>query len=258
MAYNKDDLGDRMKECYENRTRQFLPRRTNTIIRLDGKAFHTFTKKFARPFSDDLIHLMDQTAIALCEEVQGVKFAYVQSDEISLLLQDYETPQTDAWFDGNIQKITSVSASIATAAFNAEYLTKHVLALNMPIAQKRLARFDSRVFTIPQLGEVENYFIWRQNDASRNSVSMVAQSLYSHKELQNKGQQELQELIFQKGINWNNYPINYKRGRVIAKHLIETKPGVLRHKWLIESIPMFTQERAYIEDLVKGKGVLRR
>lgn len=114
----KDDLGNRMKENYENRTKQFLPRRTNTLIRLDGKAFHTYTKGFDKPFDDVLINTMNETTKFLCENIQGCIFGYTQSDEITLVLQDYNKLTSDAWFDGNIQKITSVSASMATAKFN--------------------------------------------------------------------------------------------------------------------------------------------
>lgn len=256
----RDDLGNRMKENYEDRARIMLPRRTFTILRLDGKAFHTFCRKFRKPFDEDLIDMMNNTAIALCEEIQGVKFAYVQSDEISLLLTDFDNIKSDAWFDNNLQKIVSVSSSIATAAFNAEFIKyscKDQIDFGT-INHKKLARFDCRAFTIPQAIEVENYFIWRQQDASKNSVSMVAQSLYSHKQLQSVKQSGLQELIFQKGINWNDYPIHLKRGRVIAKVKYD-KDGTERSKWLPIAPPIFTQDREYITNLVitpsqSGKG----
>lgn len=250
----KDDLGNRMKKFYEDRTRNLLPRRTYTIIRLDGKAFHTFCTKFQKPFDEDLINMMDQTAIALCEEIQGAKFAYVASDEISILLTDFDNQQSCAWFDGNIQKIVSVSASIATAAFNFEFLnwTKSWRDKFVSLdTQKQLARFDSRVFTIPHFIEVENYFIWRQQDASKNSVSMVAQSLYKHKELQSVKQEGLQELIFQKGINWNDYPAHLKRGRVILKEKFE-RNGALRSKWVAKAPPVFTQEREFLTNLINS------
>jgi hypothetical protein len=165
----KDTLGDRMKEYYENRTKTYLPRRTYTLIRIDGKAFHTYTKGLNRPFDDQLMDDMDETAIYLCKNIQGAKLAFVQSDEISILLTDFDKLQTSAWFDGNIQKITSVSSSLATAKFN-------------ELRPNKLALFDSRVFTIPSKVEVENYFIWRQQDTVRNSISSVAQSLYSSKD----------------------------------------------------------------------------
>lgn len=218
---NKDSLGDRMKEQYENRTRYFLPRRTYTIIRLDGKAFHTFTKGFDRPYDAKITAWMDYTAMQLCKEIQGVRFAYTQSDEISLLLTDFEGPQTEAWFDGNIQKIVSVAASIATAAFNDAMTTDLWDKANDDIKLAKVginfANFDARVFTIPDATEVANYFIWRQQDAVRNSIQMLAQSLFSHKELQNKNGIVLQEMCFQKGKNWNDVSVRNKRGGFIAR-----------------------------------------
>ena len=248
----EDALGSRMKDSYENRTRTHLPRRTYTIIRLDGKAFHTYTKGFKRPYDLGLMRIMDQTAMALCEKIQGAKLAYVQSDEISILLTDFETPQTDAWFDGNIQKITSISASIATAAFNnGMYLDEEILA-NMD----KVAYFDSRTFTIPDVREVFNYFVWRQQDATRNSIQMGAQALYSHKQLHKKNTSELQELMFQKGVNWNDYPAGFKRGRLILKEKAEqiavrgpkAKEGetVTRMKWASFEPPIFTQDREFL------------
>jgi tRNA(His) 5'-end guanylyltransferase len=230
----KDDLGNRMKKQYENRTRISLPRRTYSIIRIDGKAFHTLTKKMKceRPFDYSFMNAMDETAISLCKEIQGAKFAYVQSDEISILLTDFEKITTDAWFDGNIQKITSVSASIATAKFNNIIFEEN---------SSLLAYFDSRVFTIPDHYEVENYFIWRQQDATRNSVQLVAQSLYSHKELYKKNQNELQDMIHARGQNWNDYPIGAKRGRFIQYS---------DNGWSTIDPPIFTQDREFLRNLI--------
>jgi len=232
-----DDLGTRMKEQYENRTRIKLPRRTNTIIRLDGKAFHTFTKDFNRPFDVRFIYLMNETAEYLCENIQGCKFAYVQSDEISLLLTDYDKITSEAFFDGNIQKITSITASMATMIFN------EMLNEDDRITEKsQRAMFDSRAFTIADKEEVINYFIWRQKDAVRNSVQMVAQSLYSHKELQGKNCSQLQDMIFNKGQNWNDYPIGQKRGRCVVKDSCGY--------WTISDPPTFTQDRDFIGNLM--------
>ena len=202
----KDDLGHRMKSQYEIRTRTYLPRRTYTIMRLDGKAFHSFTKGFDRPYSSKLIGAMDQTAIALCKNIQGCEFAYVQSDEISLLLTDFSTINTDAWYDGQIQKMVSVSASIATAHFN------------IHINSEKLAYFDSRVYTIADSIEVENYFIWRQKDAIRNSVHMTAQTLYSHKELDGKSVLDQLSMIKNKNVNWHELDEGFKLGRTIFKN----------------------------------------
>lgn len=225
----KSSLGDRMKEYYEKRTRSFLPRRTYTIIRIDGKAFHTYTRGLDSPFDAKFIVDMDTTAAYLCENIQGAKMAFVQSDEISILLTDFDKLQTDAWFDGNVQKITSISASLATAKFNMERPNK-------------IALFDSRVFTIPSRTEVENYFIWRQQDTVLNSISSVAQYLYSTKELFKKHSGEMQEMIFQKGINWNDYPVKYKRGRLIKKEYYD-KDGAQRSRWVSVDAPDFNKER---------------
>jgi tRNA(His) guanylyltransferase len=247
-----DELGERMKD-YENRSRHLLPRRTYTIMRLDGKAFHTFTKKmkFERPYDLRLMRVMDNTAIALCENIQGAVMAFVQSDEITLLLTDFTTLKTDAWFDGNIQKMTSISASIATVAFNnGMYLDDEILA-NMD----NVAYFDSRVFPMPSADEVVNNFIWRQQDSTRNSIQMGAQALYSQKELHGKNGSQLQELMFQKGINWNDYPVGFKRGRMIVREQYEhsglnKKTGQeeksIRHRWVSVEPPIFTQDKNFL------------
>lgn len=243
----KDSLGDRMKSQYEDRTRYSLPRRTYTIIRLDGKAFHTFTRKFNRPYDERITDWMDGAAYHLCEEIQGVQFAYVQSDEISLLLTDFATIQSQSWFDGNIQKNVSIAASIATAHFNELRILSCMTKQVDPLIANKPAYFDARAFTIPDPVEVANYFIWRQQDAVRNSIQMLAQSLYSHKELQGKNTSELQELTFQKGKNWNDISIRNKRGGFIEKKQYKILNGPeanedfsIRNKWEISECPNFT------------------
>lgn len=255
-----DELGNRMKEFYENRTKQFLPRRTHTIIRIDGKAFHTYTKGLKRPFDEGLIGDMNETAKFLCKEIQGARLGYVQSDEISILLTDFDKLTTSAWFDGNVQKITSVSSSLATAKFNELRLIRFFQTFHIPEDQpvdhldvwceKRKAFFDSRVFTIPSLTEVENYFIWRQQDATRNSIQSVAQSLYSHKELNNKSTNQLQEMIFQKGVNWNDYDDGLKRGRLIVKEDY-LKEDSIRSRWVVENPPIFSKDKTFLLERAK-------
>lgn len=221
---NKQSLGDRMKENYENRSKTYLTRRTPVIIRLDGKAFHTYTKGLDRPFDEGLTEDMNDTAIHLCEQIQGCKAAYIQSDEISLLLTDYDSLQTQAWFDYNIQKMCSISASMCSSKFNQLRLQRKIWSFldesnnlsdfsNKPI---KLANFDSRAFNVPK-EEVNNYFIWRQRDFERNSIQMLARSLYGHSECTNKNSSQLQEMCFQKGKNWNDLNSHYKRGRLIIK-----------------------------------------
>lgn len=270
-----DALGNRMKENYENRTRYHLPRRTYTIIRLDGKAFHTFTKKLKRPYDLDFMKVMDLTAADLCKEIQGAKFAYVQSDEISILITDFETIKKDSWFDGNIQKIVSVSASVATASFNKHIANNENLK---SVCGAKSAHFDSRVFTISDIFEVENYFIWRQIDATKNSIQMLGQAHFSHKELHGKNGSDIQDMLMNvHNINWNNEPVGFKRGRTVVKHTYEmidqqaarimeellkkngtpnAKVGlVTRTKWISDEPPIFTQNREYLRSMIPSIGV---
>lgn len=285
--YKKDTLGTRIKENYENRTKQFLTRRVPTIIRLDGKAFHTYTKGLNKPFDDGLIADMQETTKFLCENVQGCKLGYTQSDEITLVLTDYDNLQTDAWFDYNVQKMTSVSASIATAKFNQLRLQRHFNKSQKEVdvinksnffdydsvrvdnvgAQQKLAFFDSRVFQIGEKEEVVNSLIWRQQDAERNSIQMLAQSLYSQKQLHGKNTSVLQDMCWQKGQNWNDLDSSKKRGSLILKQIyvddkkitkenaselgsksnLQTK---IRTKWEVIDTPIFTKDRDAILNLI--------
>lgn len=270
-----DALGDRMKEFYEDRTRIKLPRRTFTIIRIDGKAFHTYTKGLERPFDQGLIEDMNATTAYLCKNIQGAKFGYVQSDEISLVLTDFDDLGTHAWFDNNLQKMVSVAASMATSEFNRLRLIRKCMGGDIEgyvdaidLSEFKMAEFDARAFQIPFIDEVENYFIWRQQDAVRNSISSVAQSLYSTKELHGAKTDQMQEMIFQKGINWNDYDFRKKRGAVIAKvevpvfvktkefvndgetHVIDPTQIVMRNKWQVVETPTFTQDRWFIKGLI--------
>ena len=269
----KDQLGDRMKDFYEDRTRHKLARRTNTIIRIDGKAFHTYTKGLNRPFDAGLMEDMNKTTEYLCQNIQGAKFGYVQSDEISILITDYDDISTHAWFDGNLQKMASIAASLATAEFNRLRLARILYedptkVWSEIISSYKLAMFDARVFQIPYQEEVINYFIWRQQDATRNSISSVAQSLYSHKELNGKKTDEMQEMIFQKGINWNDYTPREKRGSLIRKvehvyyrktepimdgktHVLGEKDTYKRNVWEADpETPIFSQEKGYLRFLM--------
>ena len=214
----------RMKYNYETRARSYLTRRTPVIMRLDGKAFHTYTKGLNKPFDEGLIEDMAETAKYLCKNIQGAKCAYVQSDEISILITDYDTLDTQAWFDYEVQKMCSISASLASVHFTWLRLNrwlktapgKDSVALNLITATQNAA-FDSRVFNIPK-EEVANYFLARQKDAVKNSISMLAQSLYSEKELHKKNQSDMQELCWQKGHNWNDLHWSKKRGSFIVKN----------------------------------------
>lgn len=275
MSKKRDALGDRMKK-YEYITRTHLVPRLPVILRLDGKAFHSFTRGFKRPFDEVLISTMQDTTKYLCENIQGCVLGYTQSDEITLVLVDYKKLNSCAWFDNNIQKMCSIAASMATFAFN-RFFTANLNAFyefNTDIdlteigyhitfseedngkyyeaykkAAEKGALFDARVFNIPK-EEVCNCVLWRQNDATRNSVEMVAQSHFSHGVLQNKSQSQMQDmLMLEKGINWNDFPVHQKRGSCCIKVQGDEDK---RPKWIIDKeIPIFKGDgRKYIEDLV--------
>ena len=244
-------LGERMKE-YEFQARTRLLRRTPVIIRLDGKAFHTFTRGFDKPFDESLMKIMQKTTLDLCSSIQGCVFGYTQSDEITLVLVDYKELETCAWFDNQVQKMTSVAASMCTNYFNRaladeiEWLkAQREFGAKINLLQDKMfkATFDARVFNLPQ-HEVCNNIIWRQQDAVRNSIQSLAQSLYPHKELQGLKCNDLQDKMFtEKGINWNELSAPKKRGTAVLKD----ENG----EWKIDTnMPTITENRAYINDLV--------
>lgn len=259
MSNKYDSLGDRMKK-YENVSRIYLMRRNPIIIRIDGKAFHSFTRKFQRPFDPVMIRTMQETMKYLCENIQGCVFGYTQSDEISLLLIDYQSIMTEGWFDNNLQKLVSVSASMATMKFNEKFINismfeslKSIKESNIDIhdiycEQIHHAIFDSRAFSIPK-DEVCNYFIWRQQDATRNSIEMVGRYYFSHKQLYRKSCSDIQDMLMDiHHVNWNNYPTTCKQGSCCIKRSGESSK---RPKWIIDDeIPIFSKDRSYIEKLI--------
>jgi len=242
---DKSSLGDRMKR-YEAVSSHILTNRTPVIIRIDGKAFHTFTRGMDRPFDDRLSMCMQETMKALVSKISGCFFAYTQSDEISLLLIDYRSLETQPWFDNKLQKIASVSSSMATAYFNKWY----DCLFNDDEINNKLAMFDARVFNLPR-EEVTNYFIWRQQDCTRNSVQMVGRANFSHKQLEKKNCSDIQEMLFnEKGINWNDTPVKYKRGSCAYRNY-DNGNGVTRSSVIIDDeIPVFTKDREFIEKWV--------
>ena len=279
-----DDLGLRMKTFYEQIPKTRLMRRVPVAIRIDGKAFHTFCKKFQKPFDEVLIKTMQETMKYLCENIQGCVFGYTQSDEITLILIDYKKLTSAAWFDYEVQKMCSIAASMATMAFN-KYFRSYVNLYtydNYPLedateyvkilinAMEKGAMFDARCFNIPK-EEVCNLIYWRQLDAARNSIQMVGQANFSHSELQNKSCNDIQDmLMIQKGINWNDFPAHQKRGSCCIKteqsvteetSVTESQFGedkekhvinIERPHWIIDNeIPMFRGEgRDYIDKLI--------
>lgn len=252
MSTSEIDM--RMKAQYEDRFRFLLPRRSYTIIRVDGRAFHTWTRGMGRPYDKVLMAAMDVTALELCREIAGAQLGYVQSDEISILLTDFAKDDTAAWFDNNLQKLCSISASIATAVFNAQYSEPR---------ERKLANFDSRVFQIPDPIEVENYFVARQKDAVRNSVAMLAQHHCSHKELHQVSVEKMHDKIVEHGDNWNNHPVRFKHGAAIAKipfpaYTKQTKVGPVEipehDDWAVVEPPIFTKDREWISAKIPRHG----
>ena len=273
-----DDLGTRMKEFYEQVSKTKLVRRMPVAIRIDGKAFHTFTRGFKKPFDEVLIKTMQETTKYLCENIQGCVLGYTQSDEISLVLVDYQKLDTSAWFDYEVQKICSIAASMTTMAFNKlfrknveswwttpfvgitkECQNRESLYRIYQIAVEKGAMFDARCFNIPK-EEVTNLIYWRQLDATRNSIQMVGQANFSHKELQNKTCNMIQDMLHeQKGINWNDYPTVCKRGTACIKEYDYTDMNVMYYpylkpkgKWVLDTeMPILKgEDRAYIDDLI--------
>lgn len=231
---DKSSLGHRMKG-YEYTAKTKLQRRTPVIIRLDGKAFHTWTKQLKRcdgslktePFSALMHALMLSTSKYLMDNIQNAVLSYSQSDEISILLNDWKQLKTDQWFGANVQKMVSISASLATARFNSLDAIKHY--------GLSLALFDARVFNLPK-EEVANYFLWRQQDATRNSIQMVGQFHFSHKEMHCKNVSQIQDmLMLDKGVNWNDIDTWKKRGFCVTKEGYDNE------------IPIFSKDRNFIE-----------
>lgn len=205
-----DSLGDRMKG-YEHITRSFLIRRMPVIIRLDGKAFHTYTRKCTKPYDPILHTIRWKTLNYLCNNIQGVIIGYSQSDEISLILKDWLSFTTQPWFNNNFQKIVSVSASMCTMFWNKTTHDYNQLGVTELTSS---AMFDSRAFNLPK-EEVVNYLIWRQQDWERNSIQMLAQSYYSQKQMHGLSCDKLRTMVEQEhGIVWGNLAPYKKQGEI--------------------------------------------
>lgn len=215
MGNKKDSLGDRHK-FYERqyaglKLMPLLP----VVCRLDGKAFHSFTKGLRRPYDERLSSLMVETTKYIMAETNA-NIAYTQSDEISLIWYT-EKLDTMLFFDSKLLKMNSILSAMTSVFFNKN--------LNRFLPEKSHCNpvFDSRVWNVPTLGEASLYLLWREQDATRNSISMAAQAYYSHKELMGKSSKMKQEMLFSKGVNWNDYPAFFKRGTYIQKRTI-TRP----------------------------------
>lgn len=236
MKKKNNNLSDRMKE-YERSFELRMMRRIPMIIRLDGKSFHSWTKKTGcvRPFDNKLIDMMSLLTKYLCENISGATLGYTQSDEISLLILDNQSIDTEPWFRKRIQKVISISASYATYWFNA----------NNKFENKVPAFFDARAFLLPN-DEVRNYFIWRQEDATANSLSMLAQSLYPHNMLQCRNSADLHHLCWEKGFNWNNLSIQEKRGTCVYKKtfdVLNQNGATTRKRFVVDTqIPILSSD----------------
>ena len=261
------DLAKRMKD-YEIRDRYFLQKRIPVAIRVDMRAGHTFTKGFERSFDKVFMKSMQETAKYMCENIGNAKFAYVQSDEITIILVDYDTLETDCWFNYRIDKLCSVAASMATMAFN-KFFTKNVNYFEMTHehddtineycttlvnAAEKGAMFDARCFNIPK-EEVANLIYWRQLDATRNSIQMVGQANFSHSELQGKSCNMIQDMLLtQKDINWNDFPVPCKRGTACRKVTREVNiAGTIDtiSTWELDfDMPILKDDWNYVNDLI--------
>jgi len=216
---------------YMDVTNTRLMNRTPVIIQVDGWHFHTLTKGMGKPFDEKLIASMWDAAMFMVENIGGARLAYVQSDEISVLVTNYQTLVEEPWFDFRVQKLVSIASSLATTGFN---FKKRIDKVGM---------FDGRVFNL-DVREVTNWFVFRQQDWTRNSIQMLAQSMFSQSELNGKNQDEMQDMIYLKsGVNWNDLPTYLKRGACIKKND--------SNKWEVDKeIPIFSKCREYIDSLV--------
>jgi tRNA(His) 5'-end guanylyltransferase len=249
-----DNLGDRMK-LYEDVYRLNLPPKIPVLCRIDGKSFSTFTRDLGKPWDSGFITCMQETAKYLCENIQGCKIAYVQSDEITLLLTDFETEKTQGWFNYNLQKMSSVGASFATAKF-----LQQVSEL-LPNKKDYLPNFDARFWSLSK-DEVVNCFIWRQQDCIRNSVQSLARAHFSHNMCNNKNNEQLKNMLLDNGISWEEQPNHCKYGACIVNvtNLKEVsyaikgeahKAIVDRSEWVVDmDIPEFKNNKQYINRLL--------
>jgi tRNA(His) guanylyltransferase len=263
----KDALGERMKS-YEDVNRTYLTAGIPKLLRLDGKAFHTLLRGAEKPYDISVMDSMVKAAAAVMKEIGGsARFAYIQSDECSIAINDKMTIDSEPWFGNNVQKMVSISSAIMsvnfTQAFN-DPNTKHRFAIPTAqvdaVALMRPAYFDARIFQVPNVVEMHNAVLWRQFDASKNSISQYARSYFSHKELQNKNGSEMQDMMMlQKNFNWNNAPTWTKRGVLVYRidrsrkddivstcKNLEIINGNIAVDW---EIPKFSEEPSFLVNL---------
>ena len=269
------ELARRIKK-YEAVPKNVLMRRTPVIMRLDGRAFHTFSRNFVKPFDEVLMKAMQDTMKYLCENIQGCVHGYTQSDEITLVLTDYKKFTSEPWFDYEVQKMCSIAAGMATLEFNRKmqmYSRTYADTTSDEKEEKQAeiyakaasngAMFDCRVFNLPK-EEVANNLYWRQLDAMRNSIQMLGQANFRHKELQHKNCRQIKEMLLtQKGLSWDDLPSQIQRGSCCIKgtydfeefydlETLSVEPGTVRMHWVIDKdIPVFKDEgREYVNSRV--------
>jgi tRNA(His) guanylyltransferase len=244
---DKTSLGDRIKG-YEGVSRNFLVGRMPVICRVDGRAFHTFTKHCEKPFDKNIISAMVHGAKQVADDMQGFKVGYVQSDEASFVITDYDEINTQGWFNYNLSKMISMSASVMTLHFNSyyRYLDENIVVNGSAVTRLRPipnGYFDSRAFNVPR-EDVSNYLLWRCQDWKRNSLQMYARSVYSHKALMNKNQDDMHELLHQKGKNWATDLSNVEKN---GTFLVKTDDGIGTRS---DIRPSFEEISAVVEPLV--------
>jgi tRNA(His) 5'-end guanylyltransferase len=274
-----DDMGDRIKE-YESISKIRMTKRVPVIIRCDGKSFSNFCKRFELPYDIYFNTYMNNVMKHLCANIQGAKMAERHSDEISILVTDYDNINTDSYFDYQVQKICSIVSSMATAEFCRQLMLKDIViekymymysgtdSVDMEVPNKiflttdeSFPTFDCRCFNIPE-SEISNYFYWRLKDAVRNSINMTAQSKFSHKQLQGVSCNQMQDMLFKEhNLNWNDLPSGQKTGFICLKKKVNSEipdgpyKGVLfeRNSWIVDPAPSQLQDLRDIVYSIFGK-----
>ncbi|WP_051193865.1 tRNA(His) guanylyltransferase Thg1 family protein [Nocardia jiangxiensis] len=199
------DLATRIK-LYERATHHHLQPNSHVVIRVDGKAFHTYTRRLRcdKPFDYDLMSAMLSAVIHTAKEMQGFKLAYTQSDEATFLITDTDSHQSQPWFDNDLSKLVSITASAFTMHFNRLFVEGDLSAM-----------FDARAFTVPE-SDAPNVFVWRQQDWERNSLQMLARTHFSDRELHGKGRKDIHDMLMTKSVNWADLPLSAKNGCFVA------------------------------------------
>lgn len=232
-------LGNRMK-TYESVWHTSVSPNSYVVLRLDGRAFHTVLRNATKPYDVDVARALSTAAEKLCEQVPGAEFAYLQSDEISILMTDLRTVRSELWFGGDVQKLVSVGASVATQAFNDVIRPAPGYQALAGITQP--GYFDARVLTLPHPIEVANYFVWRQRDAQRNAVTSAARAYFGQRDLNRKNVGEVRAMLRDvHGVDFpRDYPNEFVDGRVLHKQTrVSFELMAERIYWTVDAAPEF-------------------